>query len=372
MSAKSIDPEVESDDSMFSLDERRLVTQAYDMAVQTLNDQWLDDTLVLPDIQREYIWDNGKASRLIESLILRVPIPNVYFAERDDSKYEIIDGHQRIRSVVRYMDNQFRLSSLWVLHEYLGKRFHQLPDHIQRHIRTRIMRAVVIQPESHPDMKFEVFERLNQGSISLTPQELRNSMYRGVFNRFLRSSVKEINLRKVIGTAKARRRMVDEELLLRLLALREDLPNYRSPMKRFLNKYMGKMREANQEQLSEFGEILERTTALVHRILGNTAFRITDSRGVPRDKLLNRALFEAQMLGFSWIEDGRSCRKASVVSALAQLFGDQAFLDAIQKATGNKSNVDLRTKRVVDALTSAGADMNVPFEFEAGQWHRRH
>ena len=78
--------------------ERKINTQPYDLSVQTLIEQWEEKTLEIPEIQREYVWDNGRASRLIESLILNIPIPPVYFSETKDAKFEVIDGHQRVRS----------------------------------------------------------------------------------------------------------------------------------------------------------------------------------------------------------------------------------------------------------------------------------
>jgi hypothetical protein len=170
--------EVEPGESYtFPPPERKVVTQSYDLSIQTLIEKWKDQTLQLPEIQRGYVWDDPRASRLIESLLLNIPIPVVYFAEREDAIWEIIDGHQRIRSVVRYVNNEFPLSSLMILGEIAGLRFFQLPSREQRYLLTRTMRAVVLSPESPPNTKFEVFERLNTGSLALNAQELRNSLY---------------------------------------------------------------------------------------------------------------------------------------------------------------------------------------------------
>jgi len=98
--------------------ERRVITQPLDLSVQTLLEQWTTKQLVLPEIQREYVWDNAKASRLIESLLLNIPIPVLYFAETDEAKYEIFDGHQRVRSIVNYLGGVYSLSGLAVLREY--------------------------------------------------------------------------------------------------------------------------------------------------------------------------------------------------------------------------------------------------------------
>ena len=126
---------------VFPPPERKVVTQAYDLSVQTLVDQWDSELLILPDIQREYIWDDPRASRLVESLLLNIPVPVVYFAETAESKFEIIDGHQRIRSIVRFLKNEFRLGALMILDEYSGKRFHQLPEREQRFLQMRTLRA---------------------------------------------------------------------------------------------------------------------------------------------------------------------------------------------------------------------------------------
>ncbi len=86
--------------------ERKVVTQSYDLSINTLLEQWDDETLVIPEFQREYVWDDRRASRLIESLLLNIPIPVLYFAETEDARYEVVDGHQRVRSVIRFLKNE--------------------------------------------------------------------------------------------------------------------------------------------------------------------------------------------------------------------------------------------------------------------------
>jgi len=207
--------------------ERLVVTQPVDLSVQTLIEQWGGKVLILPDIQREYVWDNGKASRLIESLVLNISIPALYFAENQEAKYEIIDGHQRVRSIVRYVNNEFSLSGIAVLREYKGLRFHQLPEREQRFLKMRTLRTILISIDSHPNMRFEIYERLNTGAILLNAQELRNSIYRGPFNNLLHELAKTSEFRKqLIGTKVPRRRMVDEELILRFLSLHFELGQY--------------------------------------------------------------------------------------------------------------------------------------------------
>ncbi|MFQ5741574.1 MAG: DUF262 domain-containing protein [Acidobacteriota bacterium] len=196
MKAKDQDlGEIDSGESFeFPPPERRISTQPYDLSLQTLKEKWDQKELVVPEMQREYVWDVGRASRLIESLLLNIPVPPIYFAERPDAVLEVVDGHQRVSSIVRYLNNEFALSGLGILSEYLRLRFHKLPEKEQRYLKSRSLRAVVIGRDSHPNMKFEVFERLNTGGIALNAQELRNSLFRGSLNQMIRRLVRRMRV----------------------------------------------------------------------------------------------------------------------------------------------------------------------------------
>jgi hypothetical protein len=336
--------------------ERKVVTQSYDLSIQTLGEKWEDNSLILPDIQREYVWDNPRASKLIESLLLNIPIPVLYFAETDDAKWEIFDGHQRIRSVVRYLKNEFRLSRMTVLSELNGSRFHQLPVREQRFLLTRMMRAVVISTDSHPSMKFEIFERLNTGAIVLNAQELRNSLYRGPFNDLLRELVVDDAYRRCIGTGRPRRRMADEEFLLRFFALHAGLKSYRPPLKKFLNDYMAENQNAGKANLENHRRLFRRTIDRIDTTLGSGAFKVTDRKGQATERAPNRALFDAQMLAFSWASPRTdfSKVKSKAVKSFSRLYGDDAFIDTISLATGDRSRTLARVRAASAALRRAG------------------
>lgn len=340
--------------------ERKVVTQAYDLSVQTLVEQWNSKLLILPEIQREYVWDDSRASRLIESLILNIPIPVLYFAETDEAKYEIIDGHQRIRSIVRFLGDEFPLTGLQVLTEYKRLRMHKLPPREQRFLKMRTLRAIIIAFESHPSMKFEIFERLNSGSIVLNAQELRNSMYRGTFNRLLHDLTKNAALRTILGGKMPRKHMVDEELLLRFFALHARLDEYRPPLKRFLNNYMDSLRGAEPLDLELLATMFESTVQRVMTFVGAHAFRLTDASGKPLEKAVNRALFDSQMLAFSWVMDDARASRKTVLKALDQLYQSPDFLDSIRRATSDRSRTRHRVREMAGALQNAGLRVAVP------------
>jgi hypothetical protein len=341
--------------------ERKVVTQSYDLSMQVLLDQWQNETLVVPEFQREYVWDNGKASRLAESLLLNIPIPVLYFAETPSAKWEIIDGHQRVRSVVRFLNNEFALTGVQVLTELARKRFRQLPPREQRFLERRTMRAVVISPDSHPHMKFEVFSRLNTGAVALNAQEIRNALYGGSLNRLLRELVQNPSFRAAIGTANPRRRFVDEELVLRFFALREGLRQYRPPLSRFLNRFMEQNQNARRGSLDTYRELFEQTMDRVVEVLGASAFRVADARGRPVETVVNRALFEAHSLAFSWTATApTAARKQSVRRELAKCYSDEDFNDSIRRATGDRARTLTRTAGAVSALRKAGFRVQAP------------
>ena len=372
------DTELQEEDATeapgFPPPERKVITQPYDLSISTLLEQWDQDLLVLPDMQREYVWDRGRASRLIESLILNIPIPVLYFSETPDARYEIIDGHQRISSVVQFLKNEFALTGLRVLSEYRGKRFHELPEREQRFIRSRTMRAVVVTAESHPNMKFEIFERLNTGSIALNEQELRNSLFRGSFNLLLKQLVRSPAFRACIGTRKPRRRMVDEELILRFFALSDVgrcLPDpasqkstdygvaaYRPPLKTFLNTFMQRVQDAPSDDIEEMRSDFALSIERIESTLGSAAFRPIDQDGKPLERIVSRAFFDAQSLAFLWLDEDPEPAMAKTV--LADLSSDPEFTDSIRRATSDRSRLLLRVNAVVEAFRAVGLGVSPP------------
>ena len=349
--------------------ERKISTQPYDLSLATLMDQWDHDLLVIPKMQREYVWDNGRASRLIESFLLNIPVPPVYFAEDPDSILWVVDGHQRINSIARYLGNQFALTGLKILSEYKGRHFYQLPDKEKRHLKTRSLRAVVIQADSHPTMKFEVFGRLNSGGIALNEQELRNSLYQGSLNDLLRQLAAECEpFRALIGTKKPRKRMVDEELILRWFAMHDRLVDYRPPLRRFLNDYMNDNKDKTATWLDGRKEKFTRTMAMIYGVLRNNAFRLIDengeqlrdAEGKPLPRGVNRALFDAQAVAFSWVVPGGDASNQDVVRAISLELQDQDIQDAVRRATGDRARIRLRVGRMVSALCKSGLRVEVP------------
>ena len=325
--------------------------------MRQLSSDVADGKILLIEVpyQRKYVWDDAKASRLIESLLLNVPIPVCYFAENTDGTWEVIDGLQRTQSIVRFLKGEFALRGLSVAKELNTKRFSDLPVRDQRRIETRTMRCVVVTEDSHPDIKFDVFERLNTGSVKLTPQELRNCIYRGQLNDDLRSLADQDAFRKAVGRAK-NPRMGDEEMILRFLALVDGFGGYKPPVTQFLNEYMRARRTAPIPEAVRTK--FESTMRTIFDVLGGSGFRSRDDEGQLRG--VNRALFDAVAISYAFA-DHASCRSraAQLREGHEELLRNATFLPLIRRATADRTRMHGRVRRYAEMMSTASVTVDM-------------
>jgi uncharacterized protein with ParB-like and HNH nuclease domain len=324
--------------------ERRVVTQPYDLAVQSLVDQIKGGTIHLrpiserPSFQRRYVWTNTLASRLIESIILNVPIPPCYLSQNDDFELDVIDGQQRLFSIYRFFDNQFPLSGLEVLKELNKLRFHEIENKLQRQLKTHTLRCILITNESHPEIKFDVFERLNTNTVPLNAQELRNCIYRGALNTLLKSAVENNDWLKILGNKNPDKRMRDEELILRFFAFQiSGLESYRTPQKHWLNDVAKSGMKFSNEKIEELNSIwikaIENSLAWFSPA---ECFRREGSRSI------NRALFDLIAFSATKIDSNKAIRIREKFRELyKQLLNNDEFKDLISRSVDHTK----RTKR---------------------------
>ncbi len=248
------------------IQDRRLVTQPYDFVISSLLDQIDHKILHLrpvsdrPSFQRRYVWPDKLASRLMESMLLNVPIPPCYLSQDENFELDIIDGQQRIYSIYRFVSNQFKLSSLEVLKEHNGKRFHDLPNATRRRLLTYSLRCVIITNDSHPEIRFDVFQRLNTNTIPLNAQELRNCVYRGPLIDLLARLVEFEPWLRILRRKQPDKRMRDEELILRFFAFHVyGLKTYRTPQKHWLNYVAMEGQEYSSERVAQLESVWKST-----------------------------------------------------------------------------------------------------------------
>jgi hypothetical protein len=209
-------------------------------------------------------------------------------------------------------------------------------------------------------MKFEVFERLNTGGLALNAQEIRHGLNIGSFNYLLAELERDDSFRAALNIARPRKRMVDRELVLRFFALRDRLSNYRTPLARFLNEYTEAHRNPSGQWLIEHRSTFTNTMDLVNDILGPSAFRVTDSNGKPAERVINRAVYEAQSIIFSICDDKMARRnKLELRRSISALFQDKDFDDRIRSATGDKSRTYGRIEDMAKAFRQAGVEVDL-------------
>jgi Protein of unknown function DUF262 len=324
--------------------DRKLVTHPYDFIIRSLKDQVDDGSLVLADkFQRRRVWDDAKSSRLIESLLLNVPIPVCYFAEIDDGSYSVIDGQQRLTAIYRYINNEFFLRSLRIRDDLNGKRFHQLGVAEQRLIKSRSIRCIVILKDSDPDIRFDVFDRLNSNSVRLKPQELRNSLYRGKLNDLIRELSENEVFKRVRGVKDVDKRMQDCEMVLRFFAFNFEPEQYRGYLSKFLDEYLKKGQRFNEEKLGQHRSIFERVIQDVEYVFGEHSFRRYDDETQNWEKLINKSIYDVVMLYFAKLDSQEiKDNKENIIEAFKGICRDPSFNEAIASATSGLGRVQTR------------------------------
>lgn len=342
--------EQESEIDEIPKDMRALRTQAYDKSISDLVEMIRNGDIILnPEYQREYVWDETRASLLIESILLNVPIPVVYVSEDDDGCWNVVDGLQRLSSISRFMNNEFALRGLEVLPDLNRLRYHKLNPKASRILRNGIIRIILIFKESHPDIKYEIFMRLNKGAITLSEQELRNCLYRGTFNQLLHKLREHPSVLKIFQRKEKHKRMSDAELLLRHFMVSEgystssmSVDNYTGNMRSSLNGFMRKKQDADEQEIGRLERNCISTIETCLEIFGDDALQRVDDEG-DFDGRINRALMDSVLACFKLHDEADlKAKKKEIKNGLRKLFEDEKFVDSITVRTSEKKKMDYR------------------------------
>ena len=294
--------ESEEDDLEEGVPVYRIRSYPSDPELETLHSRWKRGEIVIPAFQRGFVWKPSQASRLIESFLMGLPVPGifVFVRESDDgrnsSEQLVIDGQQRLLSVFAFFDGvlpggrPFRLTG--VDERWEGLSYAQLTQAEQTTLLHSVLRVVNIEqrePRFGDSSIYQIFERLNTGGTTLTPQEIRNSSYHGPFNEMLIRANEDSVWRKIFGTDTPDARMRDVELIVRFLALNEDLGSYAKPMRNFINDFMAKHK--NESSPHQYQRVFLDCISKVSETLGARPFHIR--RGI------NVAVFDSVMVAFA-------------------------------------------------------------------------
>jgi uncharacterized protein with ParB-like and HNH nuclease domain len=272
--------------------ERTVKTQSIEYDLETLVKKIEKKIIQLdPGYQRRHRWDVETSSRLIESLILNIPIPTIYLSldfdvdtETEDSRYSIIDGQQRLTAIYDFFINKYQLQGLKSLEALNGFCYQDLPPFLIRRLEERTIKCLRIDSTIDSKVKIDIFERLNSGSIKLESQELRNAVYMGPFNERCKKLSTDVNFRKLIqisarnvNTSPKVQKMEDVELVLRFYALIGDKyklfkksKDYR--FKDFLSDELKKGNRMSAKELNKFEDCFLKTIKIILKFFGPQAF----------------------------------------------------------------------------------------------------
>jgi uncharacterized protein with ParB-like and HNH nuclease domain len=368
------------------IDEYDITAAPNDFNVLTIYNFLESGAVRIPGFQRNYVWDIGRASKLIESLILGLPVPQVFLYEVERNKFLVIDGQQRLMSIYYFIKQRFpkkdKRSELRAIFDERGnipdhvmhddaffdnfrlKLPEALPNHPNRfkglayqtlegyktQFELRTIRNVIIKqnsPQGDDSSMYEVFNRLNTGGINLKPQEIRQSMYHSSFYDMLYKANSSAAWRRLLGNQEPDLHMKDVEILLRGFAMLIEGETYSPSMLRFLNQFSRKCRSQSEAQNRYLAELLDSFLKACERLPGDAFLN-------KRNKRFNVALFEAAFAAVcnNAFKEHRHVKALVPAHKLGALENDEEFSAATLEGTTQTRNVKTRLKQAKIILGS--------------------
>ncbi len=332
-------------------------TKSLDVSFNELYDMYTDGELVIsPDYQRLFRWEEEKQSRFIESLLLEMPVPPIFVIEIKDGVYELIDGLQRISSYLHFRgerlgdteDDYLVLKGCDIVPDLDGITYTALPKSLQIKIKRSFVRMEVIRKESEPSLKYHMFKRLNTGGELLSAQEIRNCTIRLLDSEALNFIEKcsqnpdFINVIKIIGKDDIKKKY-DQELVLRFLAIKNDIGDYRYPVTEFLTRYLENITNHEVDfDYSKEEELFNRTFAFISQNLGEDIFSSKTKNGNMKNDFVTY-LYDGITIAIAGLIDRikeNDCEK--IVSKINEIkYGDEIQSYKTGSVNGVTKRIDL-------------------------------
>ena len=315
-----------------------------DFTLEVLHNKINKNTIIFPEFQRNYVWNIKQASRLIESFIIGLPVPQIFLYTDENGKMRVIDGRQRLQSInyffkgifvdPRGIEKKFQLDGLNKHSPLFEKCFEDLSSRHQELLQNAVLRAMVVNQHKPDDTTsmYHIFERLNTGGTKLTDQEVRNAVYHGSFSKFLNSINYYHNWRIILGKENPDKKQRDKQLILRYMSLYHESKNYTKPMRDFLSTFMKKYRNPSKEFLRQERERFEATCDLIIKHLGT-------KRPLNPTRPLNAAVFDSIFVSFA---KNLTTIPDDIKDRTKLLIMNNDFLDLVDSATTDPLTVSKR------------------------------
>ncbi|MEQ9481398.1 DUF262 domain-containing protein [Coleofasciculus sp. F4-SAH-05] len=348
---EEIEPEEEETTEPFDPTKIRVDTRqmTIDLVLSRIEHHELD---LAPDFQRRAgIWTDAAKSRLIESILIRIPLPAFYMDATNEEKWLVVDGLQRLTALKQFvLDKKLRLIGLEYLNEIESNSYDELPRKYQRRIQETQLTVYLIDKGTPPEVKFNIFKRINTGGLPLSPQEIRHAINQGKSTIFLAKLADCTEFKKTTGiTRRSKIRMEDHEFVLRFLAFMiNSYNNYNFKiLDEFLNETMLKLNKMSDEQLNSLEYEFIRAMNAANDIFGKYAFRKRSKANLKRKYPINKALFESWSVNLAQLSPKElnllKQRKNDLNKNFIDIIEtDQEFVGSISQGTGKINQVKHR------------------------------
>lgn len=325
-------------------------TPTVDLLLKRIDENALD---LEPGFQRKGgIWTKEAQSRLIESLLIRIPIPAIYVDATDEDHWLIVDGLQRLTALDRFVrKHELELRGLEFLTQLEGKTFPDLAPNLRRRILETEFTVFMIVEPTPPNVKFNVFKRINTGGLPLSGQEIRHALNQGEAARFLARLAESGEFRQATDRGISDKRMADRECVLRFVAfMRIPYSQYRvADLDTFLNDAMASMNSMPASELTGLQRSFFRALKAAPKIFGRDAFRKRYWKDAARSPI-NKALFEVWTVNLAKLEDDQIQqlikKKGVLMDKFIELMNTREFNEAVSQGTGDVKKVNTRFRGI--------------------------
>jgi uncharacterized protein with ParB-like and HNH nuclease domain len=375
-----------NDEEYIEIEEYDITSTPNDFNVITLFNFVESGAVIIPGFQRNYVWDRARASKLIESLILGLPVPQLFLYEKTKNKFLVIDGQQRLMSIYYFLKKRFPRKDKRTEIRIIFDKHGRIPDNVldddsyfedfrlklserlpeqknkfnklnytmlgehKLQLELRPIRNIVVRqndPTANDSAVYEIFNRLNSGGVNLTPQEIRASMYHSPFYDMLSRVNRKNTWRAFLPKAELDLHMKDTEILLRGFAMLIDGKQYSPSMVKFLNSFSKRCEKYSQADIDYYEALFNSFLESIKTLPANTFRNRSNNR-------FNLALYEAVFTATcnKAVQDQRLLNGFVSEAEVAALSTDESFINAASKATTQTSNVNTRLERAKTLLTS--------------------
>jgi hypothetical protein len=308
------------------------------------------------DFQRHAeLWDNRKMSKLLESILIRFPLPAFYFDASDEDKWLIVDGLQRLSAIKKFVvDQKLRLHGLEYLKDVQGMKYDDLPRTYKRRIDECAVTLFLIQPGTPEAVKYSIFRRINTGGLVLNDQEIRNAMAKPEVREYLEKLASDGYLIKTIGDQS--RRMVDQEMVLRYLAFRfMDYEQSKKNIASFLDEMIDKLDAASALELDEYSKSFRLAIKRCWQIFEDRAFEKSTDGSHTKRRRKNSTLFEVWMNALSRLSDKdmselEENKDRLMEKHLALMANDNDYFRSITYSTQKRDHYRTRRDKVKELI----------------------